>query len=113
MSFAKGRFGMRCSWIALCVLLLLACGMGHAAWACPAVALGGCAQTAAVSTVVTAPTIVAAPVVAVPTVVTTFAVPTIVAMPTVVQQQVIVRQRPVRVRSRTVIRTRGVGLGIF
>jgi hypothetical protein len=82
--------------------------------ACPPVALGGCAATSVgvgvtsgFSGVVTNQVFVA------PSVVTTFALPTVVSTPVVVQQTV-VRQRPVRVRSRSVIRSRsGVGLGIF
>ncbi|HEY5313329.1 MAG TPA: hypothetical protein VIK18_12455 [Pirellulales bacterium] len=105
---------MRCLWMTSCLLLCLAGGFGRAASACPAVALGGCGQSvAAAATVVNVPTVIATSAVAVPSVVMTYAVPTIVATPTIVQQQVIVRQRPIRVRSRTVIRTRGFGLGIF
>lgn len=96
-----------------CIALAVACGANRSTWACPAVAVGGCASTAvgAVGLAAT-PVYVTAPVVVVPSVVTTFAVPTFVAAPVFVQQT-IVRQRPIRVRSRTVIRSRSSGLGIF
>jgi hypothetical protein len=103
---------LRMFWV-LCFVSGVICVAGRAASACPAVAVGGCAASTVgvgVSTGVSA--VIAAPLVTVPAAVTTFAVPTVITSPVVVQQTV-VRQRPVRARSRTVIRSRSGGLGIF